>query len=879
MPAGEDPKTKLSVIVPMYNASAYIAECIESLLAQTLDDIEIVVIDDGSSDDSREIVEQYLDSGSVILRQNPDKGVSAARNLGLSLARGEYVGFVDADDTVSPRMYEALYEQAEAEDADMVICGRVYVYEDGETVERLPKVGDYDSSIFENINLLSGTTQFVWDKIYRRSIIERNDIHFPVGYCYAEDCHFLTRYKVFARRIVAIPEALYYYRVKGGGSITGSFDRRILDIPRVLEDLIVWSQKMGHFAYMERGLWRISVGYFLRRIDDFALYSDRALQVEFFDAYYRLFEEYFWDWKRTIVWSGAAGRVSARLNAYRASRPLMLLYIHTPNRLKKAAKRLGVLAAKVRRIRKAFRTRRPALLYARYRKRKPVAANSVLFASYYGSSISDSQYYMMRDLLNRTDLDVYVASNDIHRDTVFVKFNRLQSPRLKLVRTFSKEYLEALATAKWLVLNSRFPSYFAKRPEQVCLNTWHGTPLKTLGAAMSTGISDLGNNQSQFLMADYLLFPNEHTKNRMMEDFFLDDLYAGTALVAGYPRNSPLASDSLRDEIRHGMGLDSKRVCVYMPTWRGSTLDTRNIQSYQGELAHILEELDARLEDNVVVFVKLHQLVAKKIQLSSYRHIRAVHPLYETNQFLTAADCLITDYSSVLFDFANTRREIILFTYDLDNYIEERGTYLDVESLPMTHVHTPTALADRLNDPEPFVADEDYLEFVESYCPHDSPTSASVLNDYLFREESSADIQEYSASDADREWTVYFMPNLALDSDRQGFEALLNEESGENRLYVFNQGRFSQETNDVLRGVDRRATKYIIVCYAMNVTLGDILARKANRKFGLFRDRMQRLYTEEAQRILPGIRVKKYVNLSNERWFGDIAKLARVSTD
>ena len=254
--------------------------------------------------------------------------------------------------------------------------------------------------------------------------------------------------------------------------------------------------------------------------------------------------------------------------------------------------------------------------YAEYRK-KPLRTNTVLLTSYYGSSFSDSIYYIAKELLQEKDVTVYVGTNSIKREQTFIHFNHLQPI---LVDVNSEKYLEIIATAQYLICNSRFPSFFFKRKDQVYLNTWHGTPLKTLGKDMRSGLKDVGNNQTNFLMCDYLLYPNEYTRKNIMSSFFLDRLYHGKVIMCGYPRNAAFFAPEDAALIREKMRLTNKRVYLYMPTWRGESLDTAEIAAYTEELEYLLETLDELLDDDIIIFVKLHQVVMRKIKIKQYRH-------------------------------------------------------------------------------------------------------------------------------------------------------------------------------------------------------------------------------------------------------------------
>lgn len=183
----------------------------------------------------------------------------------------------------------------------------------------------------------------------------------------------------------------------------------------------------------------------------------------------------------------------------------------------------------------------------------------------------------------------------------FVKENNLD---IELVKLKSFKYQKVLATSKYLVNNVSFPPYFIKRKEQVFMNTWHGTPLKTLGKNMRKGIDSMHNIQHNFLQADYLLFPNEFTKDHMMEDYNLNDLYTGKTVVCGYPRNSIFMDAEGGKELKKALGYEGKTLYTYMPTWRGKN-------SYQGIGADYLDQINEILEavDEALMMIRFSLLI------------------------------------------------------------------------------------------------------------------------------------------------------------------------------------------------------------------------------------------------------------------------------
>lgn len=225
----------VSVIVPVYNVEKYIRWCLDSLIGQTCSDIEIIVVNDGSTDSSGKIVEEAAGRDARIrVITKPNGGLSSSRNAGIEHSRGRYLAFVDGDDWVEPNFVEDMLQAAQEQQADICICNMKYVNEDGSCRKRTPHIDLPDTA--DRMKALSDMfngDKFKFhtpNKLYRRNLFTNSGIRFPEGKLY-EDAY--TTYQVFAKaeRFVYLPEDLYYYRQQRSGSILAStFSKRRYDI-------------------------------------------------------------------------------------------------------------------------------------------------------------------------------------------------------------------------------------------------------------------------------------------------------------------------------------------------------------------------------------------------------------------------------------------------------------------------------------------------------------------------------------------------------------------------------------------------------------------------------------------------------------------------
>ena len=215
---------KLSVIVPVYKAEQTLRKCVDSLLAQTISDLEIILINDGSPDGCEAILDDYAARFPDKIRTKTvsNGGQGRARNFGLELARGDWLGFVDSDDWVQPEMYETLISAAEREGADLAVCD----------VLRCPEAGEPELlRAWREGNPLSAAGSCC-DKVFRRSLVE--DLRFPEGLWY-EDFAFSALALARCGRIACVPEALYFYRVGHPSTMHNQNARKNLDLLAVLD--------------------------------------------------------------------------------------------------------------------------------------------------------------------------------------------------------------------------------------------------------------------------------------------------------------------------------------------------------------------------------------------------------------------------------------------------------------------------------------------------------------------------------------------------------------------------------------------------------------------------------------------------------------------
>lgn len=215
----------ISIIIPIYNVSQYLNECIQSVVNQSYKDFECILIDDGSSDGSEMICDQWAqkDSRIKVIHQS-NQGVSKARNRGIVEAQGEYITFIDSDDWIDPNYLNKLFQPIEKYKVDLVVCGLQQQYNNGTFQNYSYKTGIINiekqfTNEFTDINkkfLFFGP----YIKLYKKAIIQKHNIHFPPEYTYGEDLIFNYNYLEYVKAIYIVNQCLYHYRIIGSGTLS-----------------------------------------------------------------------------------------------------------------------------------------------------------------------------------------------------------------------------------------------------------------------------------------------------------------------------------------------------------------------------------------------------------------------------------------------------------------------------------------------------------------------------------------------------------------------------------------------------------------------------------------------------------------------------------
>ncbi|GAA3622060.1 glycosyltransferase family 2 protein [Microlunatus ginsengisoli] len=312
---------ELSIIVTSYNIESYIDQCLASVAAQTLTDIEVLVVDDGSSDSTPEKIAAFCADDPrfipVLLGENSPGGVATAANAGLDRASGEWVGFVDGDDYVEPTMFERLVDAADSCDADLAMCEYQEVVD--ETGERRDPAdahrwAELPGSCYPlDVQTRRQVLRFIavpWRKLYRRSLLEDNAIRFPVSDAFYEDNPFHWFSVVSARSIALVPEVLCYHRVGRTGQTMATADERLFKIFSHHDTIHSWLERRRVLEVYQTTL----LGWVISQLEWISRRTPPELRRRLFDILVPIFAEYTPDTIAAALREGNKGVTAQRLS-------------------------------------------------------------------------------------------------------------------------------------------------------------------------------------------------------------------------------------------------------------------------------------------------------------------------------------------------------------------------------------------------------------------------------------------------------------------------------------------------------------------------------------------------------------------------------------
>jgi CRISPR system Cascade subunit CasB len=652
---------RFSVIVPAYQVQAYLHECLESVLSQSCPDLELIVVDDCSPDACGAIIDEFAARDARVhpVHLPENVGLGRARNAGVAHASGDYLLFLDSDDTLVPDALRAIADRLkETGDPDVLVFDYARTYWTGEAVRnqaalQLTEQGPAPFRLEDRPGLLR-LLMVAWNKAYRREFVEKEEFAFPPGLY--EDTPWTYPVLMTAESIATLDRVCVHYRQRRQGSILRTTSERHFDVFEQYDRVFAFLQERPGLAQWRPVLFRRMVHHlaivYSRR--DRLPKGSRADFLRRARAHYRRY--------RTpgvpVPLRARVHHVLIRFGLHRTYRTLQLASaLH--RRLARGTGRL-------------LRGLRAVVLRSHYRVQRclPLRADRAVFTADDGRGHGCDPGALesaFRDLAPHVRT-AWVARPEHHHTIP-------PGPRRLVPGTAA--YWTALARSRYLVSNTGFDPGLAKRRGQVLIQTGQGTPLGHIGldlqerpaAARGRDFAGLLRDVDRW---DYVLSANRHTT--LTQERVHPGRY--TTLEYGRPRNDVFRTATPADvtRLRASLGIPEGTVAIlYAPTHR----DYRRSPYRSLDLQRIARRLGPRF----VVLARGHHAYGTPLTTTCGRVVDVSdHPSVQS--LCLASDALVTDYSSLMFDYANLDRPIVIHTDDWEAYEAARGTYFDLRAFP-----------------------------------------------------------------------------------------------------------------------------------------------------------------------------------------------------
>jgi CDP-glycerol glycerophosphotransferase len=688
---------KVSVIIPFHRGIFFLEDALQSLREQSYRDFEVLLVCNNATEELEPLLNRYhkeLDIKSY--RLSDRKGVAAARNYGLKLAQGEYVYFLDSDDYLSEESLELLVAAAEREKADLTY-GTMrrtwfsrstflanldkYTVEAGDKDDEDDSDGDEEGSeaaekeedfVLDPRSLayrkLISEQKGAWNisvlhLLIRKALINEYSVSFWEDLVYLSDYPFVFLLLLKGESFAFVPEAYYMKRNHNDPIRYPSLSQMggSKDLQEYADTCLYTISLISTDGELRKRLYRILLhdytGYYAPKLRTTGADDIRIKQFEVMHGLVSAMDRQLLrsekGYRRKLVQALVKGdlrRTVALVNRRHIIKRLKTILRHRKELVK--------------------------FCYLHFFLKKSTKESWVFCESFFGKSYSDSPKYIYEYL------SVHAPGKYRFIWVVDRRASRIPYMHTR-VKRYSLRYCYYLARSKYYVFNGRQPEWTVKRSGNVFLQTWHGTPLKRLVFDQEDVSSATARYKLQVYHQsrawDYLIAPNPYSGEIFRRCF----LYGKVMLETGYPRNDILhAVDSgersrrIKERIRLPSG---KKTLLYAPTWRDDEYYSKG--RYKFSLQLNLRQMKDRLGEDYVLLLRTHYFIADRLDIRGLEDfVYNVSSYDDIAELYLISDVLITDYSSVFFDYANLKRPMLFFMYDLLKYRDIlRGFYIDIE--------------------------------------------------------------------------------------------------------------------------------------------------------------------------------------------------------
>lgn len=665
---------KVSIILPVYNVEKYLSACLDSLLAQTLKEIEIVAVNDGSTDGSLQILQAYqsLNPEKLFIFSTENHGVSRARNYGFAHSHGEYVWFVDSDDFVEPDACRLLYEKATADGNDLVLFR--YYNVDSETGVRKEYIASCHNQNFRVADKpyeLPAISPYPWIKFIHRDLF--NGLCFPEGIRF-EDLPVAYLLAVKARSIGYVDQCFYNYRKNVG------FLSRLTPSTLHIRNAIIFMkeemEKLGLFEQYQTELDFIAVRHFFYRFWKLLTNYEtdqKELKLQLINELFDYMESNIPDWESNHYVRYSLPPHIGRLLCLYSSRQEMISFVEACNGMTVQQQKAWIKDYKL--SHKTSPSYQPAEMIHREK------TSSQFYGFAYTGSLAPDPEQILLEASRGKEIPTWILKLLVHllrnfgEHQIIVSLTQEKhalfqallnrylsdstalSENITLVCPDSEEYGKALALSGYVITDGPLPYYFRKEEGQFVLlycghNLYPETVLNTPDSTADTGLW-----QHTMFMADCLYFNNVQNRDIYLQECMTANICKTPYIIGSSTHIPVIPNESHREKLRRSLQMDSMQTILYAPLLPGSYIaDTE--QTFWNFMA-ALYIFDCELSDHQVLYLHLDH--EREIDFSEFRHIKEMPKDFDVPDFAAACDIFISDYHNALSAKFSTGTQIIRF--------------------------------------------------------------------------------------------------------------------------------------------------------------------------------------------------------------------------
>ena len=691
---------KISVIIPTYNTEQYIKGCVESVLNQTYQNFEIIVVNDGSTDNTLKILDEIKsDKLEVITIKNSGQGY--ARNMALKKATGDYIMFLDSDDYIEPVTFEVAVKRIEQDNSDFVYFDYKYLkVENNELVYTSKEdfLSKKELNGEECIEVLKIPHYFTVNKLYRKQFLVENKCKYGEGYIY-EDVEFWVKVATSAKKISLIHSPLYVIRTNGKSTTRSNHntDRHVKGFINAFDNSIkLIKDDKAKYIFLNYMMQKFLIYYSKR--------TPGKLKKSFSEELYNRLKKYKlskFDKNDKLIKLGIKLKAMNSLTKFR-------FYADIACKLKKNYKDT---IKSLRNLKNYFTDKNE--VYSRKYKNKKL--DNILFMGFDYRYTGNSRYLYEKMLKEGYENLYFVTKSDL------VNEERRIEPK-------SKKFYKMLYSSKIVIFESWIPKALVKPEDAIWINLWHGTPLKKMlydSNEEEILITNPAHKRDKFKAIkkmDYLLLDNPSISKYFETSFLMSK---EQLLGFGYPRVEYLIENKdnveLKTEIRKKLNVDeNKKIIMYLPTWR----DYNYGNSEEYDFAYFLDKvaLEKELNDDKYVIISKDHAFLRKAKDVTVTDI-------ETQELLLVSDFVITDYSSVMFDAFAIDIPVGIIAKDYEKYSKSRGLYEDMwKDLSDFTVTNEKDLAKLIKE---YKINDKYKYVKEEYCYKSEGSISEFIKDKM----------------------------------------------------------------------------------------------------------------------------------------------------